>query len=276
MSSLEWTAVYTIAGIGVAGLAMILLGRLVRWRRDAKREPIRAPSRFQDFSNAEDLGQPKDGEGPKGQKTPEKSPVGRGTAADRAEKPVAPALAGPVGPQRPSPERLEGSGTASDSSDQPMIPGPPPLDGPKLKEVDAVRPAPAAVSLRSTPDDLCPADCTPGNEPAPGESALEVAEAELKRQQAQLGDARVRFDQWLKVAGEALAEAMSKHGVKTKEELPSEALKGLRRQVAALERLRGELGLMERSVRRRTSELVELRRVLQRSTQSGWGKKLEA
>ena len=272
MSSLEWTAVYTIAGIGVAGLAMILLGRLVRWRRDAKREPMRAPSRFQDFSNAEDLGQPKDGEGPKGQKTPEKSPVGRGTAADRAEKPVAPALAGPVGPQRPSPERLEGSGTASDSSDQPMIPGPPPLDGPKLKEVDAVRPAPAAVSLRSTPDDLCPADCSPGNEPAPGESALEVAEAELKRQQAQLGDARVRFDQWLKGARDQFCE----HGVETKEELPAEALKGLRRQVAALERLRGELDLMERSVRRRTSELVELRRVLQRSTQSGWGKKLEA
>jgi hypothetical protein len=59
-------------------------------------------------------------------------------------------------------------------------------------------------------------------------------------------------------------------------DLPPPAALKVRQQAEALQRLAEELDLMERNVKRKALELVDLRRVLRRSTESGWGRKLGA
>jgi len=137
---------------------------------------------------------------------------------------------------------------------------------------ESIRLVEAARTVRSSPNDLLSAGL-PGAEAGPARSALDVAEAELELQESQLGEAQARFARWSAAAGDALLESLNEHDVDSEEELPAEAVEQLQRQKSALNRLAGELDLMERSVKRKTAALDELRRVLQRSTESGWGRR---
>jgi len=246
MSSLEWTVVYAVAGVGVVGVVLLLIGRVARWRSEASREPLRTPSRITEYVVGD---------------TPQLRPAGSASGEGQGGKGTArpelrwAASAGEprLGEPGPAPGRTSPTGLVAQG-------------GESIRLVEAAR------TVRSSPNDLLSAGL-PGAAAGPARSALDVAEAELELQESQLGEAQARFARWSAAAGDALLESLNEHDVDSEEELPAEAVEQLQRQKSALNRLAGELDLMERSVKRKTAALDELRRVLQRSTESGWGRR---
>ncbi len=264
MNSLEWMAVYVIAGVGTVGFVLLLIGRLVGWRREAKREPLRTPSRFLEFSVGGAAGP-----------LPSGKAAGEDTAGKGAARTKPMETAGAAGPRLAPPggmheaeggKRPGAQRPASDRSGQ---------GGRVSQPRDTARLVEDARPLRSSPKDLFPPDPSGGGA-GPGRSALGAAEAKLDLQESQLREARSRFAHWSAAASDALLESLNEHNVDSEEDLPPEAGERLGRQQSALDRLAEELHQMERSVKRKTAALEELRQVMQRSTESGWGRKLEA
>lgn len=239
MSEVEWSVVVAVA---VAGLLWILVGRALAWRRERMREPMRAPFRLQPFSGPEEAeGRPAPDVGPGGRR--QHAPVPR---PERAEP--LPVLAAPDLPEEPVAQSRAGA------------PSP----------VVAMASVPS--SLKSAPEDLCPENLP--EEPPP--AGIEAAESQLRQLQQRLERERARMEQLTEASGEELARALLRHGADSVAGLPPAAALRVRQQAEALQRLAEELELMERNVKRKALELVDLRRVLRRSTESGWGRKLEA
>ena len=246
MSELEWSVVAGVVGVALAGLVRLMVGRILYWRRERLREPIRAPFKLQESTGLETIeGPPARESGPAGRR--KQSPQPR---SEQAAPPpevtdgVAPAGAG---------------GGAGDTA-------------PSLGA--SVAPAPAP--LKSAPADLCPEDDSEVPVDAKEPAGIEGAEVQLRQLQSRLAREQERFEQLTRASGDELARALLRNGVASVAGIPPAAAQKVRQQADALQRLAEELELMERNVKRKALELVDLRRVLRRSTESGWGRRLEA
>lgn len=236
MSEIEWSVVAGVVALALAGLVQVVLGRLVRWRRERSREPLRAPFKLQEFSGAEqDL----------------RIPAKEDGAAVRR-------------PRRPS--RAEEQGLAPSASPVPAA-----SEGGETTPQDSASDQP-----RSAPDDLCPGNGPKGLPEDQEPAGIEAAEAQLRQLQVRLSRERARFEQLREASGDELTRALLKYGASSVADLPEPAAKKAGQHGEALQRLAEELELMERNVKRKALELVDLRRILKRSTESGWGRKLGA
>jgi len=233
MSEIEWSVVAGVVAVALAGLVRIVVGRILRWRREQSREPLRAPFKLQEFSGAEpDLRIPAKEDGP---------------AARR-------------------PSRAEGQGLAPSASPVPAA-----SEG---GETTPQGRAPHQPS--SAPDDLCPGNGPKGLPEDQEPAGIDAAEAQLRQLQVRLSREKARFEQLKEASGDELSRALLKYGASSVADLPPPAAKKAGQHGEALQRLAKELELMERNVKRKALELVDLRRVLKRSTESGWGRKLGA
>ncbi len=236
MSEFEWSVVAGVVAVALAGLVPIVVGRILSWRREQGREPLRAPFKLQEFSSAEQ--------------------VARMPAKED----------GPAGRRRPRPSKAEEQ-------------GPTPSASPARVESESGEAGPkdnAPGQLTSTPDDLCPGNGPKGLPEDQKPAGIEAAEAQLRQLQVRLSREKARFEQLTEASGDDLARALLKQGASSVADLPQPAKLKVRQQAEALQRLSEELDLMERNVKRKALELVDLRRVLMRSTESGWGRKLGA
>ena len=128
----------------------------------------------------------------------------------------------------------------------------------------------------SAPGDLCPGNGPEGLPEDQEPAGIDAAEAQLRQLQVRLSREKARFEQLKEASGDELSRALLKYGASSVADLPPPAAKKAGQHGEALQRLAKELELMERNVKRKALELVDLRRVLKRSTESGWGRKLGA
>lgn len=236
MSEIEWSVVAGVVAVALAGLVRIVVGRFLRWRREQSREPLRAPFKLQEFSGAEP-----------DLRIPAKED---GPAARR--------------PRRPS--RAEEQGLAPSASPVPAA----------CEGGETTPQGRAPHEPRSAPDDLCPGNGPKGLPEDQEPAGIDAAEAQLRQLQVRLSREKARFEQLKEASGDELTRALLKYGASSVADLPQPAAKKAGQHGEALQRLAEELELMERNVKRKALELVDLRRVLKRSTESGWGRKLGA
>ena len=170
------------------------------------------------------------------------------------------------GPAARRPSRAEGQGLAPSASPVPAA-----SEG---GETTPQGRAPHQPS--SAPDDLCPGNGPEGLPEDQEPAGIDAAEAQLRQLQVRLSREKARFEQLKEASGDELSRALLKYGASSVADLPPPAAKKAGQHGEALQRLAKELELMERNVKRKALELVDLRRVLKRSTESGWGRKLGA
>jgi hypothetical protein len=224
MSELEWSVIGGIVALALAGLTRIAVGRILSWRRERSREPLRAPFKLQEFTDSDGVA------------------------------PVPATEDGPAGRRQQRPANGEEQRSAPSALSAP----------------------PASEGVTSAPGDLCPGNGPKGPPEDQEPAGIEAAEQQLRQLQVRLNREKARFEQLTEASGDELTRALLKHGVSSVADLPPPAALKVRQQAEALQRLAEELDLMERNVKRKALELVDLRRVLRRSTESGWGRKLGA
>lgn len=254
MSGLEWTVVAAVAGLTALGVLTLLVGRIARWRREARRKPILAPFRVQELP----LGEKPDAVEPQlvgSEEVP-------GVVGRRRPTLLREAEAGP--PARPdAASKGASTGVGIDVKTARGLEPPPSL-----------APAPAlpggGAGLRSVRAEELSLD----EQRALG--SLSDEEATLEDQMRHLRKEQARLAQLSLAGGDVLSKALAVHGVPEVEELPVDVRRTIGKQQVAIKKFSEELDAMERSVRRKSESLAELRRVLSRSTRTGWGRKLEA
>ena len=236
MSELEWSVIGGIVALALAGLTRIAVGRILSWRRERSREPLRAPFKLQEFTDSDGVA------------------------------PVPATEDGPAGRRQQRPAKGEEQRSAPSA-----LSAPPATEGGEAGSKGIV-----SEGVTSAPGDLCPGNGPKGPPEDQEPAGIEAAEQQLRQLQVRLNREKARFEQLTEASGDELTRALLKHGVSSVADLPPPAALKVRQQAEALQRLAEELDLMERNVKRKALELVDLRRVLRRSTESGWGRKLGA
>ena len=232
MSELEWSVIGGIVALALAGLTRIAVGRILSWRRERSREPLRAPFKLQEYGVA----------------------------------PVPATEDGPAGRRQQRPAKGEEQRSAPSA-----LSAPPATEGGEAGSKGI-----ASEGVTSAPGDLCPGNGPKGPPEDQEPAGIEAAEQQLRQLLVRLNREKARFEQLTEASGDELTRALLKHGVSSVADLPPPAALKVRQQAEALQRLAEELDLRERTVKRKALELVDLRRVLRRSTESGWGRKLGA
>jgi hypothetical protein len=233
MSELEWPVAGGIVALALAGLMWITAGRILGWHRERSREPLRAPFKLQEFPGSEGV-----------------------TSVPATED-------GSAGRRQQRPANTEAQGPATSKW----------LAPPAARAGEAGSKGIASAKSPAAPGDLCPGNGPRGLPEDQEPAGVEAAEQQLRQLQVRLNRELGRFEQLTDASGDELTRALLKHGVTSVADLPQPAALEVRQQAEALQRLSGELDPMERNVKRKALELVDPRRVLRRSTESGWGRK---
>jgi len=173
MSELEWSVIGGIVALALAGLTRIAVGRILSWRRERSREPLRAPFKLQEFTDSDGVAPvPATEDGPAGRR--------QQRAANGEE-------------QRSAPSALS---------------APPATEGGEAGSKGI-----ASEGVTSAPGDLCPGNGPKGPPEDQEPAGIEAAEQQLRQLQVRLNREKARFEQLTEASGDELTRALLKHGV---------------------------------------------------------------